>query len=786
MKVKFVHTLLVAAAFVSAAGAFVSCKDYESDDIQEIRNQYANATALSQDLSNKLGKAEDDITVLRNRLDTIKSCNCTDYSDAIASLQSTVGTLKDKADSLYQAGHDPELGTWTQAIRNLNNTLTNNYATKEQLRNSVDSLNGALVDLKADLLKNIARGDSLNRVTTEHYADSLYYLSNSALKDSMFNVRAEEAKINQRVDVVAGTIDEVKDGVLDLVSQLITGVLVQGTYAPAFGSLALPLDIQSNMLVTYYGTNQAGNYEFPTRTATKFYDAADAEGLTAKDISSNSKVSLTDGETLLDNEAGNLGTLYLTVNPTNINASGLKFDLENSNGEPSKITLEPATPYNETMTWGYTRGAEENGNNVYAVKATLNKDDINSVRANIDRSEVVAAVKNVVKDRQNTKSDLKTLARKVAQFAYENANTELPRLGVATQYTLGNTKLGTKTVKRHVVSKLDILATAFKPAGFGALDNVSVSGVPGLERAENSLVNFINNFKIGKIHITDHIDTIAPIKGLGKIEISRNGKDYYIDVNTSVTITVQPSVDPITIDQWVKYNTYKQVNGQFVPDVDSTHVYQKVTPNVKPVTVTQPINVKVKINDTIDQLLGTVSTSIQGNLDNMEASINAFNNNIDDINALIKELNDGVDIDSYIVDTKQNVINRVERYLSSINNRFAYWFNRISGSALKPVLLLDDGKAVHRVTAAGITVPAGTYWLVPTTYTYELLAPAYKKYVHIYNTKTGADVFNGIINGNDHKDLKTNFTTKGTYRVVYEAVDYNGKVVARTYTITVK
>lgn len=756
MKVKFVHTLLVAAAFVSAAGAFVSCKDYESDDIQEIRNQYANATALSQDLSNKLGKAEDDITVLRNRLDTIKSCNCTDYSDAIASLQSTVGTLKDKADSLYQAGHDPELGTWTQAIRNLNNTLTNNYATKEQLRNSVDSLNGALVDLKADLLKNIARGDSLNRVTTEHYADSLYYLSNSALKDSMINVRAEEAKINQRVDVVAGTIDEVKDGVLDLVSQLITGVLVQGTYAPAFGSLALPLDIQSNMLVTYYGTNQAGNYEFPTRTATKFYDAADAEGLTAKDISSNSKVSLTDGETLLDNEAGNLGTLYLTVNPTNINASGLKFDLENSNGEPSKITLEPATPYNETMTWGYTRGAEENGNNVYAVKATLNKDDINSVRANIDRSEVVAAVKNVVKDRQNTKSDLKTLARKVAQFAYENANTELPRLGVATQYTLGNTKLGTKTVKRHVVSKLDILATAFKPAGFGALDNVSVSGVPGLERAEQRVLNFINELKLDTIKLTNgnigHIDSISSI---GRINISYNG-----------TITV-PVTGKVKVDVPTKVDANGNVIGTKSQDYDFT----------TNATITA---------DQLADLLGSISTSVNSSLGSLNENLETFNNSIEDINALIDELNAGFDINSYVETTKQNVINRVDRYLSSINTRFAYWFNRISGSALKPVLLLDDGKAVHRVTAAGITVPAGTCWLVPTTYTYELLAPAYKKYVHIYNTKTGADVFNGIINGNNHSDLKTTFSTKGTYRVVYEAVDYNGKVVARTYTITVK
>lgn len=74
--------------------------------------------------------------------------------------------------------------------------------------------------------------------------------------------------------------------------------------------------------------------------------------------------------------------------------------------------------------------------------------------------------------------------------------------------------------------------------------------------------------------------------------------------------------------------------------------------------------------------------------------------------------------------------------------------------------------------------------LVPTSYTYSLLAPAYKKFVKVYS---GSDVrYAKVISGDDYEVNVEGLKSGETYTVVYEAVDYTGKVMARKYTLNVK
>ena len=78
--------------------------------------------------------------------------------------------------------------------------------------------------------------------------------------------------------------------------------------------------------------------------------------------------------------------------------------------------------------------------------------------------------------------------------------------------------------------------------------------------------------------------------------------------------------------------------------------------------------------------------------------------------------------------------------------------------------------------------------LVASSYTGEILAPAYKKYVHVTDAPAGAHVtgenLNKIIDGNLHK-IGFEANKAGDYELTYEAVDYTGHSVSKTFWIKV-
>ena len=97
------------------------------------------------------------------------------------------------------------------------------------------------------------------------------------------------------------------------------------------------------------------------------------------------------------------------------------------------------------------------------------------------------------------------------------------------------------------------------------------------------------------------------------------------------------------------------------------------------------------------------------------------------------------------------------------------------------------GKLGTRMTGTGSTV------LVATSWTGELLAPAYKKSVYVKGNPAGAMVtlMDGKtsaktpFSGSTQKVLFT-ATAEGNYTIVYEAVDYSGVFAKKEYHITVE
>ena len=79
----------------------------------------------------------------------------------------------------------------------------------------------------------------------------------------------------------------------------------------------------------------------------------------------------------------------------------------------------------------------------------------------------------------------------------------------------------------------------------------------------------------------------------------------------------------------------------------------------------------------------------------------------------------------------------------------------------------------------------GSIAMYPTSYTAELLAPAYKKYVQVTPLDGGTASFSKRMFDAGHESTILT-ATAGKYEIVYSAIDFYGKIVAKKYYIEVK
>lgn len=907
MKGKIINFMLAAALMTSASASFVSCKDTESDDYQQLEYKINN---LDSKFADQLKAVDDQIAALQSKLNSIKECDCneTQVRELIAALTTRVGALETASTS--QAASISDIQTrlsaleakspdesWKQQITNLQSQLdalknsaatqsdierltslyndltdkVNNGATQaqvadilkqiqelqsrtddtswkddiakineeiEKLKNNsgssvtsdelkkiqdrltalesqtvdeswkdeiarldkrindlptggvddtswrklIDEINNTTIpNLKAELVRkiNAANTAATNANTLAQTAKDAADAANQAAATAAAaaaaaqgaadnagqaaaaaqttadeaktaaaeaKAKAEEAKtaaddaaalartltqqaedrLNNKITDELNNLEQIS---VDMVTALITQVIVQSVSSPAVGELAVPLDVQANMLVTYYGESAFDqSYDFPTNVGAYFYDAAEAADIDEEDLFHD--VTTIESGTLIarDGKSGNAGTLWVTVNPSTVDASGTGFTLQNSQGKKYDILGEANKDSETVLKWGWTRAG---GENFYAVPATIDKSNLDTYKISFQGANLRASVKKLVNERDQTKAALKELAKNVAKALYENMTTDMDRLAVAKEYSA---TLGSKTsATMKNVSEMNILAGAVKPVGFGSLDNVDAKGVPGLGTVETRINRFINNLKLDNISFDLGVDKVDKVRNVGNL--TRNGKHFYIDV----TVTDE--------------------NGH---EASGT----------------------VNVDNRIDDILKIVNDTLtKANND----AVNQFNTAVDAINEVIDEMENGFDVNGSLASTKADMTRKVSKYLDRINTSFSYWFNRVAGSALHPVMLFEgtDG-AAHRLLSVGTTVHGTSIKLIPTTYTYELLAPAYKKYVTVCGKTMSGENLNKVIEGDEREVTIEGLQSGQSYTILYEAVDYTGKVMARKYVINVE
>ena len=232
--------------------------------------------------------------------------------------------------------------------------------------------------------------------------------------------------------------------------------------------------------------------------------------------------------------------------------------------------------------------------------------------------------------------------------------------------------------------------------------------------------------------------------------------------------------------------------------------------HLKEVTVVKVVGGKIIATGTATDELGNTVTVNVDVTDLYEELYGNFNTSY---SATISQANKRID---YFV----NFINRYNRYATKVNNAIAN-----ANSILQPVLLWTDGENAGELggfTSTNYTFgtqvkAGGAIGIVPTSYTLELLAPAFKKNVVVTNVymqdpSTGVQVSaqgagnrNGMedalkeinaainstkliddlsINNPFVIDVKSEYVGM-TFEFTYTAVDYTGQIAGRKFYMTV-
>ena len=448
---------------------------------------------------------------------------------------------------------------------------------------------------------------------------------------------------------------------------------------------------------------------------------------------------------------GNAGEIYVSLNPTEIDPRCItSLKLVDSQGNEAKgFELGQLQNTSRVLTYGFTKAAAEvSANGFYAipVKAVDPANDDFS----LNKGELKEAAKNVIAKLQNPKKSSLNLSQ-IATALYSSVNNKLKAYTVKAEYYLWNPETMELVKKSAVAPTYNMAAFAVKPLSFNTLkDNQSLKNL-GLA-LDKYMIPTLSD-KLGKF--MDALDV--------KVELSEDQQN--LNVYTIVALAdVTVHYDEATKKAWFVKNG-APINGSEIKNV--TEVKEITSTDLEGGHVQKVYKIKTTdstIADVVKALNDQLGTKLQPVKEAIQNAANKWDSAIQPVNTLLHKINAQIG----------NVNELLQPTMLYKNSNTGDW-NTLS--TLK-------GKLGTRMTGTGSTV------LVATSWTGELLAPAYKKSVYV--KESGADVT--LMDGTSAKTpfsgsvQKVLFTAKdkGNYTVVYKAVDYSGVETTKEYNITVE
>lgn len=454
---------------------------------------------------------------------------------------------------------------------------------------------------------------------------------------------------------------------------------------------------------------------------------------------------------------GDAGKIYITLNPNEIDPKCITdLKLVDSQGNEAKgFKLGDIQTTDKVLTYGFTKAASANGFYEVPVLATDPANDDFS----LNKGELKEAAKNVIAKLQNPKKSNLNLSQ-IATTLYRSVNNQLKAYTVKASYVLYDPTQPVEkrfVVKSQVAPTYDMAAFAVKPLSFNTLkDNQSLKNL-GLA-LDKYMIPTLSD-KLGKF--MDALDV--------QVELSEDKKN--LNVYTIVALAdVKVKYDEETKKAWFEKNG-APIDGSEIKNVTevelitSTDLEGGHVQNVYKIKTTDST-----IADVVAELNKQLNTKLQPVKDAIQNAANKWDSAIQPVNTLLHKINAKIG----------NVNELLQPTLLYKNSNTGDW-NTLSTLG---------GRLGTRMTGTGSTV------LVATSWTGELLAPAYKKSVYVKGNPSEAKVtlMDGTtpakkIAGSTQKVMFTATpAAKGkSYTIVYEAVDYSGiSCKPKEYHITVE
>lgn len=461
---------------------------------------------------------------------------------------------------------------------------------------------------------------------------------------------------------------------------------------------------------------------------------------------------------------GNAGYIYVSLNPTELDPSFVQVELVNSQGEPAKgFKLDSIENTDKVLTYGYTR-ATSNKNGFYQIHVTAS-DPQNDDFA-LDKGSLKEAAKTVLgelKDRKGNDLDLSKIA---AALYKNNLNNKLTAYTVKATYYLYDAEKGEMVKKTQVAPAYNLAAFAIKPVSFNFLnDNANFDKLSGWA---------VENFRLPSL--STKLEKIAKALDI-KISYDKADEFYTYTFIASNTIYCEQVGNDVVI-----YNDAKvawDASGRDYKVIDRGHVYKTLKNSTLETQVFAEDYAEVPVGERIYSIK-TKDTTIADLL----ASANE---------QIAKKLQPVKNVLSNVNSKWENVIAKVNPLLKKVSSKIGS-----ANKMLQPTILyLDQNGNPNTLSTIGGRlgtrfVGTGATTLYATSWTAELLAPAYKKSISVSEKGGGATVtltdgtsaaepFDGSVN-----KVIFNATKAGTYTIVYKAVDYSGIESEKTFHVIVK
>ena len=432
------------------------------------------------------------------------------------------------------------------------------------------------------------------------------------------------------------------------------------------------------------------------------------------------------------------GNLYLTINPAEVDATGWNIgklvgrDGSYAPGYGDLILAADNTPV--------TTIATRASNNLGGYVATPELEDAAAAKINIDKDALKDVAKNVLgKLRGQEALDITNAVYTIYnQFANAIDQYYAVKCQVKEKDAFGEVKT------RTIVSDYNIAAVTIKPLSYTT--NIGIVGekvnIPSIPAFENLLGIEIKDVKINPV--TANID------------------DF--------TFTV---VDNQYTDNNYKVKVVKEADGTGTIDMPLWNYNQRyVVPFTscedEPVYDNLGVQKAIKYTVTIAKDATNIINDLNAPLSSVEGQVNSTLGSVKDA------LNKAGKYYNKVAPKLNKVISKVNYVLDNANQ------------LLQPIMLgVADGEAfrLSEVEAAPTIVKANgenAVVLAPTSYTLELLAPAYKKSIKV----NGTELNTAELDGNTKTVVAS--LKSGKNKIEYSVMDFYGNVVDKKYYIEVK